>query len=311
MAWTADDIPDLHGTTALVTGANSGLGLETARRLAEHGAHTLLGCRDPERGAAALAEVRRTAKGDTGLVALDLANLSSVRAAAADVRSRVSDRLDILVNNAGVMMTPRGATADGYELQFGTNHLGHAALTWLLAPALRQASKPRVVTVSSVAHRQWGRGFDVDDLMFERRRYTPTLGYGQSKVANLLFAFELDRRAQAAGLDLVSVAAHPGFTDTELVPSMVRYRGAAVLAPLVGLLNRAVSQGVVPGTRPQLYAATAAGVRGGEFYGPGGRRELRGEVKRVEATAQAQDPALARRLWERTAELTGVAPDPA
>jgi len=288
----------------LVTGANSGLGRQTALVLARRGATVLMGCRDPERSRAALEQVR--AGGAASLVTLDLADLASVRKAAAEVRERTGDALDVLVNNAGVMATPHRRTTDGFELQIGTNHLGHAALTWLLAPALRPGA--RVVTLSSLAHR--GGGLDVDDLNFEHRRYSPVTAYSQSKLANLLFAFELDRRARGAGRNLVSVAAHPGLTDTELIANSVRMR-LPLLAPLVSLGNKLVTQGVVAGTLPQLHAATAADVRGGEYFGPGGLGETRGAPARAAASSAARDPEQARRLWERTADLVGIPPDPA
>ncbi len=302
--WSEADIPDQTGCTVLVTGANSGLGRQTALVLARRGATVLMGCRDPERSRAALEQVR--AGGAASLVTLDLADLASVRKAAAEVRERTGDALDVLVNNAGVMATPHRRTTDGFELQIGTNHLGHAALTWLLAPALRPGA--RVVTLSSLAHR--GGGLDVDDLNFEHRRYSPVTAYSQSKLANLLFAFELDRRARGAGRNLVSVAAHPGLTDTELIANSVRMR-LPLLAPLVSLGNKLVTQGVVAGTLPQLHAATAADVRGGEYFGPGGLGETRGAPARAAASSAARDPEQARRLWERTADLVGIPPDPA
>jgi protochlorophyllide reductase len=302
--WSADDIPDQAGRTVLVTGANSGLGLQTAIVLARRGATVLMGCRDPERGRRAVEQVR--AGGTAWLVELDLADLASVRKAAAEIRERTGNALDVLVNNAGVMATPHRRTADGFELQIGTNHLGHAALTWLLAPALRPGA--RVVTLSSLAHR--GGGLDVDDLNFKHRRYSPLTAYSQSKLANLLFAFELDRRARAAGRNLLSVAAHPGLTDTELSANSVRMR-LPLLAPLVSLGNKLVTQGVVAGTLPQLYAATAPDVRGGEYFGPGGLGETRGAPVRAAASTAARDPELACGLWERTAELVGIRPDPA
>ncbi|WP_424185023.1 oxidoreductase [Actinokineospora sp. G85] len=306
MGWSEDDIPDQGGRTALVTGANSGLGLRTAQVLAAKGARVLLGVRSPERGAAALAAI----DGDAELVHLDLADLASVRSAAAEVRERTGDQLDLLVNNAGLMSPPRGSTADGFELQIGTNHLGHAALTWLLLPAVRD----RVVTVSSLAHNN--RGFDLDDLGWERRPYRAYAAYAASKTANLLFAFELHRRLAAAGSPVLSVAAHPGMTDTDLAVAAVRARvgrgavGRAVLAA-TRAGNKLVTQSLERGTLPQLMAATAAGVRGGEYFGPTGPREFYGAPGRVKPRALAANPDIARTLWVRTAELTGVSPDPA
>jgi len=311
MNWTADDIPDQSGRTVLVTGANSGLGLETARALVTRGALVLMACRSPERGDAAVQDVNDEAVdgGKAELVTLDLADLASVRAAAAEVRERTGDALDVLINNAGVMATPHRTTVDGFELQLGTNHIGHAAFTWLLMPALRSRPRARVVTVSSLAHQRGG--LDVTDLNFQRRRYDTWAAYGQSKIANLLFAFELDRRARSAGLDLISVAAHPGLSDTELMANMMRARGARLLATIadsaVGLFSQPASKGALP----QLYAATAADVTGGQFYGPDGFQQMRGHPKLVRASRQASDPGTASRVWELTAELSGVTPDPA
>ena len=256
-------------------------------------------------------EVNESAKDDGAaeLVTLDLTDLDSVRAAAADVRERTGDSLDVLLNNAGVMATPHRTTKDGFELQLGTNHIGHAALTWLLMPALRTRPGARVVTVSSLAHQRGG--LDLADLDFERRRYGAWLSYGQSKTANLLFTFELDRRARAAGLDLVSVAAHPGLSNTELTSNMMRSRGAELLGQVADFAIGLVSQSAEHGAMPQLYAATAPGVTGGQFYGPDGFQQMRGHPTLVRASRQASDPGTASRLWELTAERSGVAPDPA
>ena len=308
--WTAEQIPDQTGRTVLVTGANSGLGLQAAHELAGRGARVLIAARSRERGEAAVTAVTvDSPPGSAELVELDLADLASVRRAAKQVRESTGDALDVLVNNAGVMGTPRRRTADGFELQIGTNHLGHAALTWLLMPALRTRPGARVVTVSSFAHR--GGGLELDDLNFERRHYDPATAYSASKLANLLFAFELDRRARAAGLDLVSVAAHPGLTDTELALNTMRMRGSWLLETAARAGNKIFAQRVGTGALPQLYAATAPDVRGGDYYGPRGPGEIRGHPKRVRTHPAAQDPALARRLWEVTAQATGVDPEPA
>ncbi|WP_158840507.1 oxidoreductase [Saccharothrix deserti] len=304
--WDSADIPDQSGRTALVTGANSGLGLRTAEVLAGKGARVLLACRSAERGQRALERVLATG-GNAELVSLDLADLSSVRTAADTVRERTGDALDVLVNNAGVMAVPLGRTADGFERQFGTNHLGHAALTWLLMPALRTRPGARVVTVSSLAH-QAGR-IDLADPNFEVRRYTAWGAYGQSKLANLLFARELDRRTRTAGVDVTSVAAHPGLTSTELSATMARAQGN----PLLGLGARVTdffSQSVETGVLPQLYAATSPDVRAGAYYGPDGFREMRGHPAPAASSTAAQDELAASRLWDLTAKLTGVTPDP-
>jgi protochlorophyllide reductase len=217
------------------------------------------------------------------------------------------------MNNAGVMGTPRATTVDGFELQIGTNHHGHAALTWLLMPTLRTAgaatgTAARVVTVSSLAHR--GGGLDLDDLHFRRRPYVAAQAYSQSKLANLLFAAELDRRLRAHGDDVLSVAAHPGVTDTELLANSMRRRNPLLMmlsVPITSLFSQDVHKGMLP----QLYAATAPGVRGGEYYGPGGPAEMFGRPAPAARSGAARDEIPARRLWEITAADTGVRPDPA
>ncbi|HZG88674.1 MAG TPA: oxidoreductase [Pseudonocardia sp.] len=311
MRWTLETMPRQAGRTVLVTGATSGLGLAASVALARVGARVLLTARDPERGRAALDRVREQGGGagaDAELVQLDLADLASVHRAADDVRSRTGDALHVLMNNAGVMGTPRGVTADGFETQIGTNHLGHAALTWLLMPALRHAGAARVVTLSSLAHR--AGGLDVDDLDFTRRRYRPDRAYSASKLANLLFAAELDRRLRIAGDDVMSVAAHPGLTATELLPNSMRLRSGSLVGAAT-LFNALTSQPVRIGVLPQLYAATAEQVRGGDYIGPASFGETRGLPAPARRTAAALDVELATRLWDVTAAATGVRPDPA
>ncbi|MGK3207532.1 oxidoreductase [Amycolatopsis sp. MEPSY49] len=308
--WTDADIPDQTGRTALVTGANSGLGLRTAEVLASKGARVLLACRSAERGAKALDIVKTAAAGaEPELIPLDLSELASVRAAAATARELTGDTLDVLVNNAGVMATARGRTADGFELQFGTNYLGHAALTWLLMPALRG----RVVTLSSLA--AVGARIHLDDPNGDHRRYNAAAAYGQSKLACQVFALELDRRLRAAGSDVLSVAAHPGYTATGLGSGMARsYSNPVVRAVLAGG-HRAgevlFAQNTRIGALPQLYAATADGVEGGSYFGPRGLGNLRGYPARVPAVAAARSESLGSALWDLTAKLTGVTPDPA
>lgn len=301
-------MPDQTGRTVLVTGATSGLGLASAVALAGAGARVLLTARDPERGKAAVERVLREGGPDAELVELDLADLDSVRRAAADVRDRTGDALHVLMNNAGVMATPPRVTVDGFELQIGTNHLGHAALTWLLMPALRCAGAARVVTLSSLAHR--GGGIDVDDLHFARRPYLASRAYSQSKLANLLFATELDRRLRAAGSDVISVAAHPGVTGTELFANSMRHR-SGLLATLTAPLKTLFTQPVRIGMLPQLYAATAPQVRGGDYVGPGGPGGVFGHPGPARRSAAAADEDLAAGLWAITATATGVQPDPA
>ncbi len=291
-------MPDQTGRTALVTGANSGLGLHTAIGLARKGARVLMACRSPERGQEALGRVRLAAPGaEAELVRLDLASLASVRAAAEEVAGRVP-HLDVLVNNAGVMAVPRTLTEDGFELQLGTNHLGHYALTGLLLPSLLAAPAPRVVSVSSAAHKM-GR-IDFDDLMGERS-YGRWKAYGQSKLADLLFVGELQRRA---GDRLLAAAAHPGYAATNLQTG----QGNPLLELPMKLGNLLLAQSDAAGALPQLYAATMPDVRGDDYWGPS-LGELRGAPKRVGRSTAAQDLVVAHRLWEVSQDLTGVAYD--
>ena len=285
-AWTTDDLPDLDGKTVLVTGANSGLGLRSAEALAGHGARVLIACRNPDKGEAACDQIAALATGaPPELVPLDLADLSSVEAAAEDVAGR-TDRLDGLMNNAGVMALPQRQTADGFEAQFGTNHLGHYALTGRLLPLLLAAPDPRVVTTSSTMHRigrmRW------DDLQHERR-YQKWPVYGQSKLANLLFAFDLDRRAKAAGTALRSLAAHPGYASTHLQAAGPEMRGSRFNVRLMGVANRVFAQSDAAGALPQLRALTDPDVSGGEYYGPGGLTEMQGSPVQVKAKRAAYD----------------------
>lgn len=289
----------LDGLTAVVTGANSGLGLQTAIGLARRGASVVLACRNEDRGAAALQRAR-DASGSTSLTLrqLDLANLGSIRSFSRDW----AGPLDLLINNAGVMATPLRRTADGFEQQFGINHLGHFALTGLLLKALRQSPSARVVTVSSLAHRR-GR-IDFEDLN-AHSRYRPWKAYNQSKLANLLFTMELDRRVRAAGWPLIAVAAHPGLSTTNLTAGM---RGAAVL-DLMGGFFRLMGQSDAEGAKPILLAATGAQVHGGDYYGPNGPGETRGTPVLVAPSPSVLDEAVAARLWAASEELTGVTYD--
>jgi NAD(P)-dependent dehydrogenase (short-subunit alcohol dehydrogenase family) len=302
--WNVADIPDQNGRTVLVTGANSGLGLRTAEGLAAKGANVLLGCRDPGRGEAARSAVAALATGPAPeLVPLDLADLASVRDAAATVAGAV-DRLDVLVNNAGVMAVPLRRTADGFELQFATNHLGHFALTGLLLPVLLRTAGPRVVTVSSNGHRM-GRN-DWSDPNWERRRYLKWLAYGQSKLANLLFTRELARRALKEGSSLVAVAAHPGNSATNLLPASTDASGRRLVGQMMNWSNRLIAQSDAAGALPQLYAATMPDVVPGEYFGPDRFFQLRGHPTRVGSSTAARDDRAAQRLWELSEDLTGV-----
>lgn len=313
--WTTTGIPEQTGRTVLITGANSGLGLCSAQALAARGARVLLACRNAEKGRAALQEVAAHATTEPELVELDLADLDSVHHAAADVRERTYDGLDLLMNNAGVMATPLGHTSDGFELQVGTNHLAHAALTWLLMPALRNAGTAedpaRVVTVSSLAATR-GR-IDADDPNFEGRRYDPASAYGQAKLANQVFAMELDRRLREEDGHVISVAAHPGYTATNLSGTMAgSYQNPLLSGALKAgawFSDKVLAQDVRVGALPQLYAATAPGVEGGQYFGPDGYRQFRGAPKPIRPLRPARDPETRQRLWDITQQLTGIVPD--
>jgi NAD(P)-dependent dehydrogenase (short-subunit alcohol dehydrogenase family) len=292
--WTAADIPDQKGRTIVVTGANSGLGYETAKALAAHGGRVVMAVRDEEKGRAA----QQTMTGDTEVARLDLADLDSVRAFAAGLADR-GQPVDVLINNAGIMMPPRTLTKDGFESQFGANHLGHFALTGLLLPLLRRGTGARVVTVSSGLHR--GGSIHFDDLTGERG-YSPTGFYQQAKFANVLFGLELDRRLRAAGVPVASVLAHPGFSATNLQ----RTSPTGLRRVMIGIGTVLLSQSAEHGAWSQLYAATAPGVDGGQFFGPRGRTETRGHPTLVQPDPKATDLQTARRLWEISADLTGV-----
>jgi NAD(P)-dependent dehydrogenase (short-subunit alcohol dehydrogenase family) len=284
--WTAADLPDMTGRTVVVTGANSGIGAVATRELASAGAHVVLAVRDPARGEAAAA----TMPGSTEVRRLDLADLASVRAFAAGW-----DRpLDVLVNNAGVMAVPEGRTKDGFELQLGTNHLGHFALTNLLLPHVTD----RVVIVASGAHR--GAKIDFDDLNSERG-YSRFRAYGQSKLANLLFLLELQRRLEAAGSPVGAHGAHPGWAATNLQS----HTGNRIVNGLMGVGNRLVAQSDEMGALPTLYAATRE-LPGGSYSGPGGWQEMRGHPRAAGRSVAACDEDVARRLWDVSEQLTGV-----
>ena len=307
--WTASDIPDLSGRRAVVTGASSGIGLVTAEELARHGAAVVLAVRDHAKGEAALDRIRVGLDGAAGAgpvtqVHLDLADLGSVHRFASDIGR---DPLHLLVNNAGVMAIPRRLTADGFEMQLGTNHLGHVALTLALLPALVRgggtASASRVVTVSSSMHRA-GR-IDVADLMGERR-YGRWRAYSQSKLANLHFAFELQRRLDSAGLPVASYAAHPGYAATNLQAVGPEMRGSGVGARFAGWGNALLAQSAEMGALPSLYAATEPGLPPGCYVGPDGFLEQHGNPRIVAPSAAALDEAMAARLWAISEDLVGA-----
>jgi NAD(P)-dependent dehydrogenase (short-subunit alcohol dehydrogenase family) len=300
--WTADQIPPQTGKTALVTGANSGIGYQAALELARHGAHVLLGCRSVPKGQMALAKLRNAAPGASAeLVALDMASLASIRAFAAKFAER-GVALDILVNNAGVMGLPtRELTVDGFERQFGTNHLGHFALTGLLMPELLKAYAPRVVTVASLAHRN-GK-IEWDNLQGERE-YGPRIAYDASKLANILFAKELERRAKEAGSKLVSIPVHPGVSRTSIIENGMKPTG--LKAAVIGLVSALVMQSDEAGALPTLYAATSPDAKGGEYIGPDGFMAIKGSPTVEQPKPQALDEATGKKLWTVSEELTGV-----
>jgi NAD(P)-dependent dehydrogenase (short-subunit alcohol dehydrogenase family) len=297
--WSTDDIADLTGRVAVVTGANTGLGLETARELAAKNATVVLAVRDLGKGETARADIAAGVPGaDVSVQALDLASLESVRAASADLHERF-DGIDLLVNNAGVMFTPKSTTAEGFELQLGVNHLGHFALTGLLLDLMLDVEGSRIVTVSSGAHK-FKSTFDLADLA-GTDGYNRTAAYGRSKVANLLFTYELQRRLAAAGAPTIALAAHPGGSNTELgrnVPAAMR---------AVGVMFRPFMQSAAMGALPTLRAATDPAALGGQYYGPDGFGEFRGSPVLVESNDRSHDTELQQGLWKASETLTGVA----
>jgi len=293
-AWTVNDIPGQTGRTAVVTGANSGIGYETPRALAQKGARVILACRSAEKGGAAVERIRAgNPSGSAEFRPPDLSDLESVARCAADLAASAG-RLDLLINNAGVMVPPLGRTAQGFELQFGTNHLGHFALTGKLLPLLGRTSGSRLVVVSIGVHHMGT--IDFDDLNWKRRRYARWLAYAQSKLANLLFALELDRRLRAAGAFTIVTAAHPGWTATDLQRTS---RILRVVSPLTGMQPAA-------GALPTLRAATDPGARGGDYFGPTRFMEMNGPPVAARINPKARDVDVARRLFEVSEQLTGV-----
>jgi NAD(P)-dependent dehydrogenase (short-subunit alcohol dehydrogenase family) len=294
--WTAADVPDQTGRVAIVTGSNTGLGYDTAQALAAHGAKVVLAVRDTDKGNAAAARIVGTSPtADVAVQPLDLGSLQSIRTSAEELKAAYP-RIDLLINNAGVMYpSPRQTTKDGFELQFGTNHLGHFALTGLLLENLLPVDGSRVVTVSSVGHRVLAK-IHFDDLQWERS-YNRVAAYGQSKLANLLFTYELQRRLGGHNEPTVAVAAHPGLSDTELARHM-----PSVLVPVVRLMSQSPAMGALP----TLRAATDPAVQGGQYYGPDGIGESSGHPKVVKSSAQSHDQDIQGRLWTVSEELTGV-----
>jgi NAD(P)-dependent dehydrogenase (short-subunit alcohol dehydrogenase family) len=300
--WTAEQIPSQAGKTALITGANSGIGYQAAVELARHGAHVLLGCRNAAKGAAALAKLlAEVPTANAEVVALDVASLASIHAFAAAFAAR-GVKLDLLINNAGVMALPtRELTADGFERQFGTNHLGHFALTGLLLPQLLAAPAPRVVTVASLAHRN---GKIVFDNLQSEKKYVPWDAYNASKLANILFARELQRRATAAGTPLLGIPVHPGVSVTNIIDNGPGATGLKVV--VLKLLAPVLMQPDTAGALPTLYAATSPDAKGAEYIGPDGFMEMKGAPVVVQPKPQALDEAVGKKLWTVSEELTGV-----
>jgi NAD(P)-dependent dehydrogenase (short-subunit alcohol dehydrogenase family) len=298
--WTTADIPDLTGKVIVITGANSGIGFEATREFARKGAHTILACRNLEKGQIALDQIKaEIPDASAEIMQLDLASLESVRQFVKDFKAKY-DRLDILLNNAGIMMVPYGKTEDGFERQFGTNHLGHFALTGLLIDLLSKTADARVVNVSSNGHR-FGK-MDFDDLMYEDNKYSSIGAYARSKLANLLFTYELQRRLEAQDLDVIAVAAHPGNSDTNLGTHLQEHPAYKIMQPIFGRMGQSAAMGALPSIR----AAVDLDVAGSEYFGPSGTMETQGYPILVPSNKASQNQADAQKLWEISEELTGV-----
>ena len=302
--WTIDEVPDQSGRTAVVTGANVGIGREAARVLASRGATVILACRNAAKGEAAadwIAAASATERRKLRVVRLDLASLASVRTAADEIRASCP-RLDLLINNGGVMTIPFARSDDGFELTFATNHLGHFALTGLLLEQLLATPGSRVVTVSSVAHR---RGHVDFEALQSEQVYEPGRAYDQSKLANLLFAYELQHRLHAADKETISLAAHPGIARTDLYRTSSRWE-RMLLSPALRPLTFWLAQNAAAGALPVLRAALDSGADGGEYYGPAGWGEYTGRPERVDSSPSSHDGAAQRRLWQVSEQLTGI-----
>ncbi|MFC6769165.1 oxidoreductase [Natrinema soli] len=306
MDWTADEIPDQDGRTIVITGANSGIGLEATRELARNGATVTMACRSTERGEDAADDVRgEIPDADLRVEECDLGDLESVRSFAAGLED---EEIDVLINNAGVMAIPRSETADGFETQFGVNHLGHFALTGLVLESLAtDGEEPaRVVTVSSGVHESGE--IDFDDLQSEES-YDKWNAYAQSKLANVPFAYELERRFLTADTNAKSMAVHPGYANTQLQYRGPEQSGSRLRMAAMKLMNTVVAQSAEMGALPTLYAATALDAEGGAYYGPGGFQNMRGTPERQASSDRSYDEETARRLWRISSELTGVTYD--
>ncbi len=304
MSWTEANIPELAGKTIVVTGANSGLGLETTRLLAGRGAHVVMACRTPSKAERAMQTLNEElSNASIDFIPLNLADLSSVQAFAKAYDEK-HDTLDVLINNAGIMAIPRRETADGFEMQLGTNHLGHFALTGALMPILLETPGSRVVTVSSLMHRVGSMRFD--DL-HGRRSYDKWRAYNQSKLANLLFCYELDRRLRVVDADVRSVAAHPGYSATNLQAVGPTLSGSKLAGRFYAFTNKAVAQTARMGAMPSVFAAVGDPVSGGGLYGPEGLGQVRGYPVRVDSSRASHDEVAAQRLWMMSIEATGQA----
>ncbi len=303
MAWSLENLTTQDGRTVVITGGNSGIGYEAAKALSSKGARVILACRDAAKARDAADQI--TAGNDAAnveVVVLDLASLKSIRACADELRARY-ERVDVLINNAGVMAIPRRDTEDGFEMQLGTNHLGHFALTALLFPLLREATGARVVTVSSLAHHFGLINFlNLHGRMF----YEPFMAYGQSKLANLLFTYELDRRLRAANVDVVSTACHPGIASTNLGYASPRMQGSPLGEMLVQLYTSIVAQPAAEGALPTLYAGFAEEAQGGDYIGPNGLGEMRGNPHKISSSFMSQSQLIARQLWTVSEEATDI-----
>jgi NAD(P)-dependent dehydrogenase (short-subunit alcohol dehydrogenase family) len=304
MPWTADDLPAQSGKTFIITGANSGIGYEAALALAGKGAQVVLACRDQGKGKHAAEQIRAAhPSASVAVMELDLASLDSIRRFGEAAR-KAHPKLDVLVNNAGVMAIPYRKTADGFEMQFGTNHLGHFALTGLLLDRLLATPGARVVNVSSNAHRMFA-AMRWDDIHWEKG-YRKWLAYGQTKLANLLFTYELQRRLEAAKANAISVACHPGYAATNLQAAGPRMQGSSFGESIMELGNRLFAQSAAMGALPTIYAAAAPDVHGGDYIGPDGLAENWGHPKKTQSNARSHDREDQRRLWELSEKLTGV-----
>jgi len=299
--WTIKDIPNLNGKIIIVTGGNSGLGYEAVKAFARKNATVIMACRSVEKGEAAKKLILDiTSKSHIEVMGLDLTDLDSIRSFVAKFKLNYT-KLDILLNNAGIMMVPYGLTKNGFEKQIGTNHLGHYALTGLLLDVLKVTPASRVVNVSSIAHKQGV--MDYDNLLYNNGiGYTPMKAYGRSKLSNLLFSYELQRYFETHKIDCISVAAHPGVSDTNLFVHAASKWVMALLKPLFSFMIQPASMGALP----EIRACVDKTVKGGEYYGPDGKREMKGFPILVQSTLAAQDKESARKLWEASEKLTQI-----